>query len=104
MEFSKKIKEKKMIRLFAFDCNGVLHVNARFCPTCETAEDFRKAKFLAENLLISEQGSGEKQQTTAEKRHKLNILRGESLYTKEKNSYDRSRQFRYSDSIDNKRG
>jgi len=25
-------------------------VNARFCPTCETAEDYRKAKFLAENI------------------------------------------------------
>merc|ERR1719198_2142020 len=64
----------------------VLHASARFCPTCETAEDFRKAKFLAENIRslnrALERSSEHDEKTTA----KLNQLcKSSPLHEKEKN-------------------
>ena len=74
----------RLLSLLIVSC--VLHVNARFCPTCETTEDFRKAKFLAENLRslnrALERSSAHDEKTTA----KLNQLcEASPLHEKEKN-------------------
>ena len=77
-----------MIRLFSLlivTC-VLFHVNARFCPTCETAEDFRKAKFLAENLRSLNRAlerSSERDGKTTAKLHEL--CEASPLHDKEKN-------------------